>query len=589
MKNFFLITMLMLFALAHAQRQNENWYFGRRAGLNFSDGAVQPLTNSGMDAIEGCATVSDAGGNLLFYSNGTTVWNRNHEIMLNGDQLLGYFSSTQSPVIVPVPGSENLYYIFTTGATEAPGGLHYSEVDMGMDGGLGAVTLVKNIELLPQVSEQIMATFHSNGRDIWLVCNDVDAIFNVFLITAQGISPDIVQSQDAPLIAGDPMRFPGYAKFSPDGSRLAIAQLTSGAYLYDFDNSTGEVTNRLVLSDDDNAWYGIEFSASGRFLYTSRINDTAIAQFDLQAQDIPSSFLLLFEDPFVMGGALQRAINGKIYATHANFNQLTVINDPDSPGAASNVDDYGVSVAFRRLAAGLPSPVLWPIDFEITAEDVCDGTPVAFTFASTHPFDTYAWDFGDGTSSSETNPIHVYAQPGTYTVMLTGTSLAATRTVTTTVTVLPVPELWLEDAYSICAGNVIIVSAPQGFDSYQWSTGGTGEEITVTEAGTYSLTVTANGCEATREFTVTTHECYEIPRGISPNGDGLNDSFDLSAMNVNKMSIFNRYGVEVFTKENYISQWQGQTDDGTELPDGTYFYRIENAFANYTGWVYINR
>lgn len=91
------------------------------------------------------------------------------------------------------------------------------------------------------------------------------------------------------------------------------------------------------------------------------------------------------------------------------------------------------------------------------------------------------------------------------------------------------------------------------------------------------------------EFDVTVEACT-IQRGISPNNDGLNDAFDLTGYNVKKLSIYNRYGKEIYSKTNYTNQWEGQDNKGNALPTGTYFYSIDkNNDEQLTGWVYINR
>ena len=103
------------------------------------------------------------------------------------------------------------------------------------------------------------------------------------------------------------------------------------------------------------------------------------------------------------------------------------------------------------------------------------------------------------------------------------------------------------------------------------------------------LIKTPEGCLSTQSFKINDIYCG-IQKGISPNGDGFNDFYDLSNFDVKQFSIFNRYGVKVYTKTNYTKEWVGQTDSGEILPDATYFYNIE--FSNNetkTGWVYINK
>lgn len=107
---------------------------------------------------------------------------------------------------------------------------------------------------------------------------------------------------------------------------------------------------------------------------------------------------------------------------------------------------------------------------------------------------------------------------------------------------------------------------------------------------TYTLTVrTHEGCELTQPLTIYGVFC-SIPKGISPNGDEKNDEFDLSGLGVKEIVIFNRYGTKVYSRLNYTKEWKGQSDNGHELPDATYFYVItKDNGESVTGWVYINR
>ncbi|MDZ7848684.1 MAG: hypothetical protein U5L96_19195 [Owenweeksia sp.] len=110
---------LLLTGLLAAQHQADHWYFGQYAAMAFNNGQPAALSDSKMYAPEGCATISHPKtGQLLFYTSGEKVWNRQHEVMPNGTGLHGFISSIQSAVIVPAPCDSNQYYIFTAdGAT----------------------------------------------------------------------------------------------------------------------------------------------------------------------------------------------------------------------------------------------------------------------------------------------------------------------------------------------------------------------------------------------------------------------------------------------------------------------------------------
>src|ERR1700722_3230078 len=122
-----LIVLCAFFAeKSYSQPQNWNRYFGDSAALNFSSGSPVLVTGSNMNVWEGCATISDASGNLLFYTDGVSVWNKNNIVMPNGTGLFGGWSSTQAALIIPKPDSANIFYIFTIEGEGYPEGMNYS-------------------------------------------------------------------------------------------------------------------------------------------------------------------------------------------------------------------------------------------------------------------------------------------------------------------------------------------------------------------------------------------------------------------------------------------------------------------------------
>jgi len=150
--------------------------------------------------------------------------------------------------------------------------------------------------------------------------------------------------------------------------------------------------------------------------------------------------------------------------------------------------------------------------------------------------------------------------------------------------------------------NITEINPPQfEFTSLAWFTEAipsASSQLTPTEAAAQLAGVTyyaaffdsVNNCYSPSTPLTTSVFC-NIPNGISPNNDNLNDFFDLSTLEVKYLAIFNRYGVKVFDKENYTKEWHGQTNSGKILPTATYYYLIEfkNNSALKTGWIYLTR
>jgi gliding motility-associated-like protein len=179
----------------------------------------------------------------------------------------------------------------------------------------------------------------------------------------------------------------------------------------------------------------------------------------------------------------------------------------------------------------------------------------------------------------------------TYTVAAIG-GCTIPATATRLVTISSTPTVAISGR---CIGKEYTLEAlPSSGVTYKWSQGTsplleTKNKLVVKTLGSYTVEINNSGCTAEATENVTSFYC-DIPKGISPNGDELNDYFDLSNLIVKKLEIFNRYGVKVYSKTKYKKEWDGKSDGGQELPDATYYYFIEEeGNAPITGWVYINR
>jgi len=216
MKKILFIVFILFCSQIHAQKQTAFWYFGELAGIDFNSGSPVAITDGQMVTTEGCASISDYSGNLLLYTNGQTVWNKNHEIMPNGTNLNGHFSSTNSAIIIPKPHDVNRYYIFTVDDLAGVNGLQYSEIDMLQNGGLGDVTSNKNISLQTPTTEKISAVKHRNDTDWWVLSHRWDSDeFVAYLVNASGISSSVTSSIGIN-ITGDTDNSVGSMKLSPN-------------------------------------------------------------------------------------------------------------------------------------------------------------------------------------------------------------------------------------------------------------------------------------------------------------------------------------------------------------------------------------
>ncbi len=328
------VGMILLCALtSEAQRETENWFFGYNSGLNFNNGA--PVFQGGglISSWEGCSSVSDTSGNLLFYTDGMRVWDKNHRLMPNSvPQLPGDTISSQSSLIVRYPGSYSLYYIFTTGAIENnTGNLHYSIVDMRLNNGAGdIVPAQKNILLANGTCEKITAIKHANANDAWLITHLFNSNqFYVYNINCRGINSTPKIFPAGSIVDGRVGNAIGYLRGSPDGTKLAIANFLSDAELFDFDNITGAITYRATIGTNPGKvchTYGIEFSPDSKLLYISssyncgEFGDYDIDQYLADAPDINASKVNVLKNRGNSAGALQAGPDNKIYIAFSGSN-----------------------------------------------------------------------------------------------------------------------------------------------------------------------------------------------------------------------------------------------------------------------------
>jgi len=512
MKHFLLLAGFLAVQSLSAQHEFDNWYFGSNAGVSFVSGSPVNLSGGQISTNEGCSSMSDGAGNLLFYTDGQTVYDKNHAIMPNGTGLLGNWSSTQSALIVSDPGNVNQYYIFTTDGFVGANGLRYSIVDMTLNGGNGDIGAVKNVQLMNVCDEKVTGIRNSIGNGFWIVSHENSAISNsyyAFPLTAAGVGVPVVSSVGPLFPSG--VSFIGAMKISPAGNYIARTMYDAYAgEIAEFDQATGVISNpSTYTAPSADVLYGTEFSASGNVLYfmSGDYQPSKLFQFDMTAGNtaaIVATGTVLDDDNTQRSGAIQIASDNKIYVSHSGSQSLGIINDPEIIGLGCNYVRNGFALT-ATTNIGLPNALsgltpLPPIALFTSPNHLCPGTCTDFTDHSQHAT-SWLWTFSGANPavSTDQNPIGIcYNAPGTYGVSLIVTNSVGSDTLTlnnyVTVYPYPAPQGIMQNGDSLIANT--------GAMSYQWYhdgvliQGATDYYYIAPEGGNYNVVATDNnGCE----------------------------------------------------------------------------------------------
>ncbi|MEX1188561.1 MAG: gliding motility-associated C-terminal domain-containing protein [Bacteroidia bacterium] len=540
-------------SICFAQQEANNWYFGTNAGVSFASGNPVQVGDGMLNSAEGVASLSDQFGNLLFYTDGVTVYNANHLPMPNGTGLFGGTSSSQSAVAIPVPGSNQLYYLFTAQQDVFLEGIRFSVVDFTLDGGLGDIPVgQKNIQMLTPATEKITAVRHCNGRDYWIIAHEwLNNNFHAWLVSPGGISASPVISSVG---AVHDVAVIGCMKASPNGSNLALAVYDQGGQhfieMFDFNSSTGQITNPL-RKDLNGGAYGIEFSPLGQYLYytssTSQASTTiSIMQMDLCAGSnaailASSTEIGSTSDGFIR--SLQLGPDRKLYFTRFGQNHIGVVPSPDLPAPSCGFIADGVNLGLGISKAGLPnfnqsffeSNTLFDITYGCQSATY-SAQPILDEANCKNPVSQILWNFGEPSSgafntSSQINPSHTYSGPGTYQVKLILSYPCGNDTIAAPV-VISCGLQAVAPNYTICQGSCVDmqVSASGGTPPYTWSWAGVSAttsgpvNVCPTATTTYTVTVTdALGLTNSIPVTVLVNSIPDPTLNITPvscNGEG---------------------------------------------------------------------
>ncbi|UAY53110.1 T9SS type B sorting domain-containing protein [Ferruginibacter albus] len=351
---------LVNYNLLMAQSQYDNWHFGINTSINFSGGFPAVHNTSAINSGYAAASISDTLGNLLFYTNSDTVWAKDNSIMPNGTGLFSDRTIPQDVLIVPLPDSASVYYVFTIGSSPNPGkkALYYSIVDMQQNNGLGDV-IQKNTLLDDDVTNKLTAVRNYNQKDFWVIDKNMTAgRFKSYAVTKSGLNiQPVISAAGVPIRNGD---YSGSIKASNNSCWLAST--TQGLFgnsavveIFHFSSTSGIVQEGISTASIKHP-YGLEFSPDNKKLYVGENSVAPVHQFNLNHQDLNDVIAsqIQVSEYYPATYTFQLAPDGRIYFTTDDTLSLGRISSPNNYSWYCNVDT-GIVKGLNYSTSSLPN------------------------------------------------------------------------------------------------------------------------------------------------------------------------------------------------------------------------------------------
>jgi hypothetical protein len=520
------------------QDQRANiWHFGSGAGIDFNPlfypapdtGPADPIP-SPVNAPEGVSVISDRNGQVILSTDGHQVYDRDGNPLVSS-ATTPVDASTQATIIVPVPGDESLFYIFTTEAVE--NGSHrltYMIFDLKL-GGPGEIGGIVDNDANPATDPStllfVKSTERLTGNPNWVIAHEYgNNSFRAYNITANGIGAPVISDIGADHSITSSQTAQGYMVLgAQDRLAVALSDGTSNAIeLFDFVDSTGAVTNyrRVDINEPGGQIYGLVFSPGGNklyatvnvgtssFIYEYAIDPQGVITFVQKSPLIPEELGAMAFGP---DNQIYVAVNGQDFLY--TFAAVEDILQP-TPGIVApqefDLEGPTSTKGLPNFIQTLGDPVQGP---GMSIVGNCVNTPVNFSGTPSDQYrDDFNWRIVDPggsiifTSTEETFQF-TFTTAGTYQVTLDITSECLNGPIngspfSQALIIDPEPGAAITPddgtlVFCTVPGSKSLTAAPNtGSVSYAWTTSETVNPIVVTLAGTYGVTITDNatGCSS---------------------------------------------------------------------------------------------
>lgn len=519
--------------LLTAQNQNNTWLFGTFLGMKFNSGNMTVLKDkaSNMYASTACASISNpTDGNLLFYTNGNKVWDKNNQLMPNGDLSLNIGFS---PFCLIVPANVNSYFIFYTNQSDQ---IYYALVDMKLNNGNGDL-VYKDQLLAGEMDLQFTAVKMFNAQGHWLIAHKKGTNqFHSYAITGNQISvTPVISAQGSNTFQNTSFY---YGKMITD---LKGTKLVYTFYDSDINNSLGCITEEFLidkkcgtltlhkkLNDFFSATYPkvsyICYDSSAKFLYASYYMSSdhcMLYQYNMQLPNPASNKVLITASAENIGN-MQLGSDGKIYVTSSEnrtyTSRVSIIARPWLAGAACQFQQNVLQLSSAPFLGsigvehfptfvsdiGMNSPTTQPPEFKINI--ACVGNNSSFNLQQSNSliYDSVKWDFGDTNFASSITVEHTYKYAAKYAVVFSWFVCGLKHSITDTINIIEKTPFSIGNDTTLCNGIKLKLMAPNA-EKYNWNTNDTTQVIWVEKLGNYQVTITSGNCSNTDDININYH------------------------------------------------------------------------------------
>ena len=514
---------ILLFLLGsivcNAQIYPTYWFFGDSAGLIFTENGVIVDSSSHLYSNEGCGVLMDAQGGLMAYASGTTVYDKNHNVMPNGDSIYWNTSAAQTSLFLQLPDHLDKFLMIGTGQAYDSVQLFFSLIDFSLNNGLGdVVDSLKSAPIGTNISEYLNYVNSTTHNGYWLITHRIDsAIFRVYKIDSSGIN---LSYSEYPYpvsfeidTSGTEFIGPAYLSVSPNEQTLAATFRQSGRYgVFNIDASTGAITAHSLFYLEEKIFgiYSLEFSSDNSKLYGAYAQnntwDLYLVQFDVTLLPDTDAFIASCDTVCAMSCdsftySLKRGPDDKIYLTSYpnNRDYLSVINKPNLSAQNCDYQQNVIPLSPRNSRLGLPFYTYRTNYFR--AINVCAGDSVLFTSEVEHP-NQVEWNFGDSATGTLNiafgdSVYHVFSDTGAFTV----TTTYRGERFQWVVTIVERPQALAKDTFIRCTGDSISINIEQPYAQLLWFDSSTSTSRTFLDTGRFSLTL-FNACDTVHQTIV---------------------------------------------------------------------------------------